>query len=78
MHLSLLVSVSRECSVERKPQYDAWIDMYGGDDFEKEVKDYIGMVNKACQSASSEEFESMKKHFLMTCKVRYELGWVRF
>ena len=30
-------------SVKRPEQFDAWIDMYGGEDFEKEVKDYIAI-----------------------------------
>lgn len=34
---------------QRKPQYDAWIDMYAGDEFEKEVKDFIAMVNAECE-----------------------------
>ena len=40
-------------SVERIPQFDAWIDMYASEKFEKEVKDYIAMVDEIKEDASS-------------------------
>lgn len=58
-------------SCNRCPQYDAWIDMYAGDEFEKEVKDYIAMVNKASENADSSTHEKMKEHFLMSCKLEH-------
>jgi hypothetical protein len=58
-------------SVTRCPEFDAWIDMYGGEEFEKEVKDYIAMVDIACQSASPESLEIMKRHFIMSCKLEH-------
>jgi thiaminase/transcriptional activator TenA len=58
-------------SVQRPPQFDAWIDMYGGEDFEHEVKDYIAMNNKACQSADVETLKNMEKHFLTCCKLEH-------
>jgi thiaminase/transcriptional activator TenA len=58
-------------SVQRPPEYDAWIDMYGGDDFEKTVNDYIAMVDRACETAPVEEFEAMKKHFLMSSRLEH-------
>lgn len=58
-------------SVQRPPAYDAWIDMYSGDDFEKSVMDYIAMVDRACETASVEEFEAMKKNFFMSCKMEH-------
>ena len=33
-------------SVDRIPQFDAWIDLYASQEFEKEVKDYIAMVDE--------------------------------
>lgn len=45
--------------------------MYGGEDFEKEVKDYIAMVDIACKSATVEELEEMKRHFVMSCKLEH-------
>ena len=44
-------------SVTRPPQYDAWIDMYGGEDFEREVKDYISMVNDALNKLQQQQGE---------------------
>ena len=58
-------------SVKRPPQFDAWIDMYGGDDFEKEVKDYIAMVDAECKTADEAELKEMEKHFLMNCKLEH-------
>ena len=58
-------------SVKRPPQFDAWIDMYGGEDFEKDVKDYIALVDAACQAATAEELDQMKRHFLMSCKLEH-------
>jgi len=40
-------------SAERIPQFDAWIDMYASEEFEKEVKDYIAMVDEIKEDASS-------------------------
>jgi thiaminase/transcriptional activator TenA len=45
--------------------------MYGGEDFEREVKNYIAMVDAACDSATAEEFDEMKKHFFMSCKLEH-------
>lgn len=58
-------------SVKRPASYDAWIDMYGGEDFEKEVKDYIAMVDAACKTAGSETLKQMEKHFVMSCKLEH-------
>jgi thiaminase/transcriptional activator TenA len=45
--------------------------MYGGEDFEKEVKDYIVMVDAACQTADAAELKEMERHFLMSCKLEH-------
>ena len=45
--------------------------MYGGEDFEKEVKDYIDMVNSACKDADEAELKEMEEHFLMCCKLEH-------
>ena len=67
----------------RPEQYDAWIDMYGGDDFEREVKEYIEMVDRACHRLQQddanttmvtnrdEELRMMKQHFIMSCKLEH-------
>ena len=51
--------------------FDAWIDMYGGDDFEKEVYDYIELVDAAVEGADEETVAKMKDHFLMSCKLEH-------
>ena len=57
--------------MKRIPQYDAWIDMYGGDEFEKEVQDYIAMVDIAAKSAGEDIVSKMEEHFMMSCKLEY-------
>ena len=58
-------------TVKRLPQFDAWIDMYGGDDFEKEVKDYIEMVDIACKKVDAATWKEMQKHFMMCCRLEH-------
>jgi thiaminase/transcriptional activator TenA len=45
--------------------------MYGGDDFEKEVRDYIAMVDKVCATADASTLKEMQKHFTMSCKLEH-------
>jgi thiaminase len=45
--------------------------MYGGDDFEKDVKDYIEMVNRECSVSDDVIVEKMQYHFNMCCKLEY-------
>jgi thiaminase/transcriptional activator TenA len=71
-------------TVSRPPPFDEWIDMYGGEEFEEKVKEYIDMVNAACQALRSEatngliaeedanqELNEMLKHFIMSCKLEH-------
>lgn len=58
-------------SVTRSPMFDAWIDMYGGDEFEKEVNDYIELVDAAVEGAEEETVAKMKEHFLMSCRLEH-------
>lgn len=69
-------------TVTRPAPYDAWIDMYAGEEFEREVKDYIAMVDAACERIRSSqrvdndedatvELEEMKRHFLMSCRLEH-------
>mmetsp|Transcript_2321 Transcript_2321/g.3016 ORF Transcript_2321/g.3016 Transcript_2321/m.3016 type:complete len:226 (-) Transcript_2321:52-729(-) len=58
-------------SVKRVPQYDAWIDMYAGDEFEKEVRDYIAIVDEVMMTASEDTKKKMEEHFLMSCKLEH-------
>lgn len=61
-------------SVQRPPQFDAWIDMYGGDEFEKDVTDYIAIIDDAVKVAGCENLKKMEEHFMMSCKLEY-LFW---
>ncbi|VEU43565.1 unnamed protein product [Pseudo-nitzschia multistriata] len=86
-HVMLKLRKDLANSVNRKPQYDAWIDMYAGEDFEKEVKDFIAMVNAECQriqekgldadedtaegSSAADAFKRMQHHFSMGCKLEH-------
>lgn len=58
-------------TVQRCPQYDAWIDMYGGDEFEKEVKDYIDIVDEVIKNSEDETVKKMEEHFIMSCKLEH-------
>jgi thiaminase (transcriptional activator TenA) len=74
MHVGKCMLKLRETlgdSVKRPAQYDAWIDMYGGEEFEKEVKDYIAMVDSAIQDADEETRKAMENHFIMSCRLEY-------
>ena len=45
--------------------------MYGGEDFEREVKDYIAMVDAVCKTADAEMLRKMEYHFIMCCKLEH-------
>lgn len=45
--------------------------MYGGEDFEREVRDYIAMVDAACKTVDQDTLTEMKKHFIMCCKLEH-------
>lgn len=62
---------SKSTKVGRPAQFDAWIDMYSGEEFETEVKDYIAIVDKAAAVANDETMKKMKEHFTMCCKLEY-------
>eukprot|EP00562_Extubocellulus_spinifer_P030529 CAMPEP_0178714654 /NCGR_PEP_ID=MMETSP0699-20121125/20188_1 /TAXON_ID=265572 /ORGANISM="Extubocellulus spinifer, Strain CCMP396" /LENGTH=241 /DNA_ID=CAMNT_0020363801 /DNA_START=52 /DNA_END=773 /DNA_ORIENTATION=+ len=53
------------------PAFDAWIDLYAGEEFEKEVKDYIGMVDRAMEDADEETIKRMQEHFNMSCRLEH-------
>lgn len=68
-------------TVSRPAAFNAWIDMYGGDDFEKEVNEYIVMVDTAClriqqdssldEAAKQAELNEMQHHFFTSCKLEH-------
>lgn len=45
--------------------------MYGGEEFEKDVNDYIAMVDKAAKTVDKETWKEMEKHFIMSCKLEH-------
>jgi thiaminase len=58
--------------------------MYGGEEFERDVEEFIAMVDAACQrikagagdsekeaSAAKTELDEMQMHFFMSCKLEY-------
>uniref|UniRef100_A0A7S4I7B7 Thiaminase-2/PQQC domain-containing protein n=1 Tax=Odontella aurita TaxID=265563 RepID=A0A7S4I7B7_9STRA len=57
--------------VSRPEQFDAWIDMYSGEDFENEVRDYIAMVDAAVEKADDATIKKMEEHFIMSCKLEH-------
>lgn len=71
--LSLREKLLLECdsSVRRPPQFDAWIDMYGGEEFEAEVREYIAIVDDAVAREGAEALRRMEQHFLMSCKLEH-------
>ena len=61
-------------SVERPPEFDAWIDMYSGEGFEKVVNDYKAIVDDMSKGVDSETLKRMEEHFIMSCKLEH-LFW---
>ena len=60
----------------RPPMYDAWIDMYGGEEFHKEVSDYKELVNQVLRTMDDGDddtatYAAMQQHFLMCCQLEY-------
>lgn len=56
---------------KRPPQFDAWIDMYAGKEFDEKVNDYVALVDAECRNASEDEFAEMQEHFNMGCKLEH-------
>ena len=56
---------------QRLAQFDAWIDMYAGEEFANEVHDFIRMTDVAAQGATEEVRACMKDHFLMSVKLEH-------
>lgn len=45
--------------------------MYGGDDFAKEVQEYISIVDAACATADDGTIAQMQEHFNMSCRLEH-------
>ena len=61
-------------TVSRPPMYDAWIDMYGGEEFHKEVSDYKELVNHVLRTMDDTDiapYDAMQQHFRMSCQLEY-------
>mmetsp|Transcript_4886 Transcript_4886/g.6338 ORF Transcript_4886/g.6338 Transcript_4886/m.6338 type:complete len:247 (+) Transcript_4886:117-857(+) len=58
-------------TVQRPPQFDAWIDMYAGEEFETAVNDYIALADSYCQTADAETLQRMQEHFVLCCKLEH-------
>jgi len=59
--------------VRRPPEFDVWIDMYGGEEFEKSVLDCIDIFDNVIRSSSDDAstLEQMRKHFTMSCRLEH-------
>ena len=58
-------------SVTRLAEFDAWIDMYSGDDFEKVVSDYKDLVDDIAKDVDDDTLVKMKEEFIMACKLEH-------
>lgn len=60
-------------SVVRSPQFDAWIDMYASDEFEKDVEDYKAIVDDVISSSDCDEktIAKMQEHFIKCCELEH-------
>ena len=60
-------------SVSRSPEFDAWIDMYASDEFEKDVTDYRSIVDDFVDSSDCDEgmIKKMKHHFVRCCQLEH-------
>jgi len=70
-HCMLKLREELGASVQRSPQYDEWIDMYSGDEYQADVRNYIAIVDSVAALASKEKLTLMKEHFLMSCKLEH-------
>uniref|UniRef100_A0A7S1BP26 Thiaminase-2/PQQC domain-containing protein n=1 Tax=Corethron hystrix TaxID=216773 RepID=A0A7S1BP26_9STRA len=74
MHVGHLMLRHREklgSAASRPPQFDAWIDMYAGEEFEHEVRDYIAMVNRVAGTVDDDVRQKMNVHFRKACELEH-------
>lgn len=69
--LSVPTTTTTTTITHRPPMYDAWIDMYGGEEFHKEVYDYKELVNQVLQTVDTTTYSAMQQHFIMSCQLEY-------
>jgi thiaminase/transcriptional activator TenA len=58
-----------EYGSEKNEVYDKWIDMYGGEDFEKEVKEYKQILEDACEGVDGEGPRKGHHHHEAPCPI---------
>ena len=51
--------------------YSKWIDMYGGEEFEAEVKEYCGIAEQCANKVDDKGKERMKEIFVRGCLLEY-------
>jgi thiaminase (transcriptional activator TenA) len=52
-------------------KYQAWIDLYGGEEFEASVMQVLQMMDQVAAGLTTGQWEACKKHFLLTSKMEY-------
>lgn len=57
-------------SVSRSPQFDAWIDLYASEEFEKDVEDYKAIVDDVISEGDC-DVERMQEHFIKCCELEH-------
>ena len=56
---------------EENEVYSKWIDMYGGEEFEAEVKEYLGIAEECAVRVDDKGRERMKEIFHRGCVLEY-------
>lgn len=52
-------------------KYQAWIDVYGGEDFDKTVREVLDMMNAIAATLTVQQKEACKGHFLSASRMEY-------
>ena len=52
-------------------KYQAWIDVYGGEDFDKTVREVLDMMNAIAATLTVQQKEACKCHFLSASRMEY-------
>lgn len=53
------------------PKYQAWIDMYGGDDFDQSVVAVLALMDSLALNLHEEQRDACKRHFFAACRYEY-------
>ena len=52
-------------------KYQAWVDLYGGDEFEATVMEVLDMMDAVAADLSAVQWDVCKRHFLATSRMEY-------